>query len=233
MFSQWLAQSRSWFRAITHRNRLEADMEAELADHLEQLTADLVRAGHSPKEAARRARVALGPRSRPKKTCAPRSACAGGTSSAADLRYGMRILRKSPGFTAIAAVSLALAIGANTAIFSLAKSLLYDRLHVPHADQLRLLEWVEDDTKCRSQYVGRLRSRARRRHDGIGLLLPGLPQLRDHTQVMQDLSRYKEDSMNATISGNARRVDVAMVSGNYLCRSGRASATGTRISAFR
>lgn len=62
----------------------------------------------------------------------------------ADLRYGLCILRKSPGFTAIAAISLALAIGANTTIFSLAKSVLYDRLGVLHAEQLRMLTWTAD-----------------------------------------------------------------------------------------
>jgi len=63
----------------------------------------------------------------------------------ADLRYGARMLRKSSGFTAIAATSLALAMGANTTIFSLAKSLLYDRLHVANADELRLLRWNGDN----------------------------------------------------------------------------------------
>jgi hypothetical protein len=61
-----------------------------------------------------------------------------------DVRYGFRVLGKSRGFTAIAVASLALAIGANTAIFSLAKGLLYDRLHVANADQLRMLRWTKD-----------------------------------------------------------------------------------------
>lgn len=58
------------------------------------------------------------------------------------MRYGARLLRKSPSFTVVAAVSLALAIGVNTTIFSLARQLLYERLDVPHAEDLRLLTWT-------------------------------------------------------------------------------------------
>ena len=54
------AQPRSWLRAIVHRGRLEDDMEAELACHLENLTEDLIRAGISPDEARRRAHIAMG-----------------------------------------------------------------------------------------------------------------------------------------------------------------------------
>src|SRR5262249_39946455 len=56
-----------------------------------------------------------------------------------DVRFGWRVLRRSPGFTLVATVSLALAIGANTTIFSVAKRLLFDRLDVPDAAGLRLL----------------------------------------------------------------------------------------------
>jgi len=58
-FALGVSQPRSWFRAVVRRNRLEAEMEAELAGHLECLTADLIRAGLSPAEAARLARAAL------------------------------------------------------------------------------------------------------------------------------------------------------------------------------
>src|SRR5271165_6741940 len=139
-----VAQPRSWVRAVVQRDRLEAEMEAELGCHLEALTADLVRAGHSPAEASRRARVALGAATVAKEGMRASLGLRWWDEFGADLRYGVRILRKSPGFTAIAAISLALAIGANTTIFSLAKSLLYDRLSVPHAEQLRLLRWVGD-----------------------------------------------------------------------------------------
>ena len=107
-------------------------MEAELAGHLECLTADLIRAGQSPAEAARRARIALGPALVHKEGMRASLGLRWWDEFWADLRYGVRILRKSPGFTGIAALSLALAIGANTAMFSLAKSLLYDRLNVPN-----------------------------------------------------------------------------------------------------
>ena len=56
-----VARLRSWMRAMTARRRLEAEMEAELTNHIEARTADLIRAGHTPDEAARRARVELGP----------------------------------------------------------------------------------------------------------------------------------------------------------------------------
>src|ERR1700677_3637438 len=135
MFVRLVAKRKSFVRAVVHRGRLEAEMEAELACHLDALTADLVREGHSPSEAARRARIALGAAMVHKEGMRASLGLRWWDELGADLRYGFRVLRKSPGFTAIAAVSLALAIGANTAIFSLAKSIIYDRLHVAHADQ--------------------------------------------------------------------------------------------------
>ena len=63
----------------------------------------------------------------------------------ADLLYAKRILRKSPGFTAVAVVSLALAIGANTTIFSYANQLLFVPLNVPHPEQLRVFRLTGDD----------------------------------------------------------------------------------------
>jgi len=109
-------------------------MDAELADHLARLTDDLVRAGHSPAEAARRARVALGAIMVNKEGMRASLGLRWWDEVAADLRYAMRLLRRSPGFTAIATLSLALAIGANTTIFSVAKEVMYDRLGVPHPE---------------------------------------------------------------------------------------------------
>jgi predicted permease len=215
MLSQMIARFRSWFHAITHRSRLESDMEAELADHLEHLTADLIRAGHSPKEAARRARVALGPALKTKEDMRASLGLRWCDELAADLRFAVRILRKSPGFTAIAAVSLALAIGANTAIFSLTKSLLYDQLGVPHAEQLRLLRWAGGEHNAVHNMWGDFDSAPDGGTVGGPFSYPVYLELRDRNHVMSGLLAYNEDSMNATVHGTAQRANVAMVAGNY------------------
>jgi predicted permease len=199
---------------MVRRNRLEAEMEVELAFHLEQLTADLIRAGHSPAEAARRARVELGAVIVHKEAMRASLGLSWWDEFRADLRYGVRILRKSPGFTAIAATSLALAIGANTAIFSIAKSLLYDRLDVPHPEQLRLLGWVGNGRQAVHSFWGEFDSSAEGMVSPV-FSYPAYLELRGHNRWMQDLFAFKLDSMNATVRGDAQRVQAEMVSGNY------------------
>jgi predicted permease len=210
-----MAQGRSWLRAVTRRDGLEAGMEAELADHLERLTADLVRSGYAPAEAARRARIALGPALVAKEGMRASLGLRWWDDLGADLRFALRLLRKSPGFTAVAALSLALAIGANTTIFSVSKSLLYDRLNVPHPEQLRLLSWNGDGNEVVENMWGDFDP-----IPGGGLTsnifsYPVYQQLRAHNQSTQGLFAFKETGMNATVRGIAQRVQVEMVSGNY------------------
>ena len=229
LFARMVNQLQSWTRAVVGRNRLEAEMEAELACHLENLTADLVRAGHSPAEAARRARVALGPMLVHKEEMRASLGLRRWDELGADLKFGLRILYKSPGFTAIAAGSLALAIGANTAIFSIAKSLLYDRLGVPHAEQLRLLRWNGDSHAVAQGMWGDFDTSWGNGVTASVFSYPVYLQLRDHSQAIQDLLAYKEDSMNATVRGNAQQASVAMVSGNYFAVLGTQPQLGRNI----
>ena len=229
-FARVVSQPRSWFRAVSERDRLESEMDAELASHLEHLTADLVRAGVAPDEAARRARIALGTTMAHKENMRASLGLRWWDELRADLRYGLRILRKSPGFTAIAAGSLALAIGANTTIFSLAKSALYDRLHVQHADQLRMLSWINGPKGAVESMWGDFDPDP----NGGGMLgsvfsYPVYQQLRAHNAVLEDLFAYKEDSMNATLRGNAQRVNVDLVSGNFFAALGTRPQLGRTI----
>jgi len=189
-------------------------MDAELASHLEFRTADLIRSGLAPAEASRQARIELGNPLTHREGMRAALGLRWMDEFAADLRFAVRLLRKEPGFTAIAVASLALAIGANTAIFSLAKSVLYDRLNVPHPHQLRLFRWTGDDKAVAHMMWGEFED-VPGGTTSSSFPYPVYREMAKHPSGMQSLGAFKEDSMNATIRGTARRVVVDMVSGNF------------------
>jgi predicted permease len=142
-----LARFRSWLRAATSRSRLEREMDEELAFHLESYTSELIRRGLPPEEAARRARIELGGTAIQKEHMRASLGLRLWDDLRADLRYAVRMLAKSPGFTAIAIGSLALGIGANIAIFSMARTALFQTLPIPHPAELRQLHWTIHGTR--------------------------------------------------------------------------------------
>src|SRR3954469_9829956 len=109
-----------------------------------------------------------------------------------DVVFAGRMLRKSPGFTVVATLSLALAIGANTTIFSVAKQLLFDRLAVPQPGSLRLFTATD-----------------------ANFSYPVYEQLRAHNQVLGDILAFHSTGVNATVGDSAERVAADEVSGNY------------------
>jgi predicted permease len=209
------AQLRSWLLATLHRGRLESEMDAELHNHLASLTADLVRAGHSPAEAARRARVALGPELMHKEGMRASLGLRWVDELGGDLRYAVRLLRKSPAFTLIAAGSLALAIGANSTIFAVGRQILFGRVTVPHPEELRMLYWMGDKKTPGFSGWGEWFPTP----DGGSIApiftYPMYQQLKAANRELGDLVAFKDDSMNATVHGDAQRADVVMVSGNF------------------
>ena len=223
------AQPRSWLRAIAHRSRLEAEMEAELGSHLEHLIEDLIRSGLSPEEARRRARIAMGSMLTSKEEMRGSLGLSWWDALWADLRYGLRILCKSPGFTAIAVISLALAIGANTTIFSVAKQLLYDRLAVPNAADLRLLAWTGHEKDLAVHSIWGDYDAADGRATSTVFSYPVYQRLRAENRVLGDLFAFKTDRTNATIHGTAERVGTEMVSGNYYSQLGVVPVLGRGI----
>jgi putative ABC transport system permease protein len=125
-----------WYQRFFRRRLTEKRLEDELHFHLDQQVTDYVAAGLAPEEARRRARLEFGGLEQVKEACREVGAAHFIETLVQDVRYGVRMLRKNPGFTVVAVLTLALGMGANTAIFSLADQLLLRPLPFPEADRL-------------------------------------------------------------------------------------------------
>ncbi|HXY40044.1 MAG TPA: permease prefix domain 1-containing protein [Vicinamibacteria bacterium] len=130
----------TWLGRLLRRGRVERELQAELQDHLERQVADYVAAGMTEAEARRRARIAFGGLEQTKEDCRDARGTRLVEDLAQDLRYGVRLLRRSPVFTTVAIASLALGIGANTAIFTLVDSLVLRSLPVHEPERLVRLQ---------------------------------------------------------------------------------------------
>src|SRR5271154_3503932 len=127
---------RHWFHLLTFRREFEDGMSEELRFHVEQFADDLVSRGVTPDEAARLARIEFGSLHNVKSDCREARGLHLADELSRELRYAVRLLRKTPGFTVTALLTLAICLGANLTIFAVMDSILLRPLPFPEAGRL-------------------------------------------------------------------------------------------------
>lgn len=189
----------SLFRFVFRRERYEAELDAELRDHYERQRERNLAAGMTPGEAARQAAILVGGAGQIKEAC--REARLGQLLETwlQDVRYAVRSLNKNPGFALAAMVTLALGIGANTAIFSLVYGALLRPLPYLHGEQLVVLH--QDAAKANVQ--------------DFPFSVKEIADYRDHNHTLAGVAEHHTMSFLLISPDTAERVDTAVVSANF------------------
>ncbi|MGA7523218.1 MAG: ABC transporter permease [Acidobacteriaceae bacterium] len=201
--------------ALFRRRELDRELDDEMRAHLEMAAEAHQRHGMSADEAHQAALREFGGVSQVRETVRLREGWPQVENLRRDVGYAVRVLKKSPGFAAIAIGSLALGIGANTAIFSIAKKVLLDRLHVPHPQELRLLAWHSGRKSAVHSTWGDWDKTA----GGVtstSFSYPVYQLLRKENHQLADLFAFKNlGLLNVTAEGVAEVVQADLVSGNF------------------
>ena len=228
----WLRTAIARFRGLLARKSLEEQLESELRAHLEMLIKENVRRGMPPEEARYAALRSFGGVEQMKEIYRDQRGVPMIETLLQDVRYGLRMLAKSPGFTAVIVLSLALGIGANTAIFSLIDAVMLNSLPVKHPEQLVLLNWVsKGDSYVIGNYDGSSYGDKTGRNVGTSFSYPIYEAVRSRNDAFSDVLGFAEadQPMNVMASGQSGLAKSAYVSGNYFSTLGVGAALGRTI----
>ncbi|MGB6545385.1 MAG: ABC transporter permease [Candidatus Acidiferrales bacterium] len=208
-----LNRIRSFFRGLAHRGEDDRELDAEVRAHAEMLADEKVREGMSAQEAWRAARLEIGGIEQVKEEV--RSARPGVWLETfwQDVRFGARMLRKNPGTTAIAVLTLALGIGANTAIFSVVNAVLLRPISAPEPD--RVVVFMDTDPSGSTSLASEIKFNV----------------WKEATNIFQDVSAYRPGSRYLTGVDQPQKADAIYVTEDYFHLFGLPLARGRSFTA--
>ena len=193
---------RHWFytaplrlRSLFRRQRVEQDLDEELQYHLERKIEENIARGLTPEESRHAALRAMDGLAQRKEECRDRRGVNGIDNTIRDIRYSLRVLRKSPGFTFVAVLTLALAIGANAVVFGILNALILRPMNLPQVQSLYGIERVGADAPTQSY--------------------PDYLDLRDRNRSFDGLAAYRIAEAGLDTGENPSRVFLFETSGNY------------------
>ena len=209
----FVARFRGFFRARS----IEDDFAAELESHIELHTENGMRAGLSRTEARRLALVRLGGAEQTRQSHRERRTLPWIESLIQDTRYGLRTLRRSPGFTITAVLTLALGIGACTAIFSLVNAVLIRSL--PYGDASRLVYLITPNPQFKLPA------------EIFGPAYADFFDLKKESRSFQDITAFDQSIFSLASQGAAERISAARVDGDFFSTFQSAPELGRVITA--
>ena len=184
----------SWtrrLRGLLRSKKLDRDLDEELNAHIEMRTRDNIASGMSEEEARHDAKRRFGNTSLMKEDARAMDVIGWIETLGQNFRYAARMLRRSPGFTPVAILTLALGIGANVATFTVVHAVLLSPLPFPHPEQLVR---VYDDLRGSNS-------------QDVGMSVPELWDLRDKSGVFQDISVVWPFDANLTGGDHPERIE--------------------------
>ena len=184
-------------RALFRRGRLDAELDEEIRLHVEREAEARIQRGVAPEVAKRQARLALGGEEQVKEACRDARGVALLETLVQDVKYGARVLRKSPGYTAAAVLTLALGMGANTAIFTLVNGVLLRPLPVRDPGRLVTLNQKVRDRVLPFISLGEFR------------------QIQQRPQLFERACAFQTQALNLSRRGQVDNVWGLLVTGGY------------------
>ncbi len=216
-------------RSLLRRKRGERELEEELGGFIEMAAEEKIKQGMSRKDALRVVRLERGSLELTKEVVRDARWESFVETCWQDLRFGWRMLRKSPGFTTVVVLSLALGIGANTAIFTLIDAILYKMLPVKNPQGLALLQWwVPRERGLGDVWYDGSSWPVNNKEVGFSFSYPAFQQLRARNQVLSDVFAFADlgGDVNVIADGHPGLARAQMASGSIFTTLGVRSVAG-------